>query len=210
MEYKCFEFKADDIKDGIVEGYASTFGNMDLGLDIVEKGAFKKTVKENNGKFPILADHDPSKQIGWNKEAKEDDRGLWVRGIIDVNVQLGKERLSLAKTALEIGAPMGLSIGYGTIKSEPDVANTRVRRLKELKLYEYSFVTFPMNTSAMITAAKSMGQIDKATFLINHILNEGISLKDLEIALHQEAAKKDFDPTVLGQSIDDLLKHFSN
>ncbi len=105
---------------------------------------------------------------------------------------------------------MGLSIGYGTIKSEPDSSNSRIRLLKELKMYEYSFVTFPMNTEAMLTAAKGMGAIDKATYLLKHILNSGVSLSDLEIALRQEAAKKDFDPTRLSQSLDDLLLHFKN
>ena len=32
------------------------------------------------------------------------------------------------------------------------------RKLKELKLYEYSLVTFPMNTMAMATAAKQFNQ----------------------------------------------------
>lgn len=210
MEYKTFAFKADNITKGIIEGYASTFGNLDLGLDIVEKGAFKKTIQENKGRVPILADHNPYEQIGWNKQAHEDEKGLAVSGLIDQNVQKGKERLSLAKTALEIGAPFGLSIGYGTIKSEPDTANSRIRRLKELKLYEYSFVTFPMNTEAMLTAAKGVGAIDKATYLLKHILNSGVSISDLEIALRMEAAKKDYDPMELSQSLDNLLQHFSN
>jgi HK97 family phage prohead protease len=210
LQFKTFEFKADNVKDGIVEGYASTFGNVDLGLDIVVKGAFTKTINEKQGKFPILADHDSTKQIGWNLQASEDSKGLFVKGQIDLNVQLGKERLSLAKTALDIGAPFGLSIGYMTIKAEPDSANPRIRLLKELKLFEYSFVTFPMNTDAMLTAAKSVGEIDKARFLLNHIINEGVSIKDLEIALREEAAKKDYDPAELGQSLDNLIAHFSN
>ena len=48
---------------------------------------------------------------------------------------------------------MGLSIGYDTIKSEPGPDGTR--RLKELALHEVSITPFPMNTEAMITAAKN-------------------------------------------------------
>jgi len=152
-----FEIKAatEENGKGVIEGYASTFGNIDLGLDIVDKGAFAKTLQENGGKIPILADHNPSKQIGWNLEATEDNIGLKVRGELDIeNNQLAKERFSLAKKAKEIGASFGLSIGYMTIKEEPDSDNPAVRRLKEVKLLEYSFVTFPMNTQAMVTAAK--------------------------------------------------------
>lgn len=56
-EIKTFDFKVDatDVKSGLIRGYASTFGNIDLGDDIVEQGAFKKTLKETGGKWPILA-----------------------------------------------------------------------------------------------------------------------------------------------------------
>lgn len=214
IEYKTFKFdikEADEDKnEGRVEGYASTFGNVDLGLDIVDKGAFKRTIRDSKGKIPILADHSPYEQIGWNEEAEEDNKGLLVRGALDLNVQKGKERYSLAKKALKIGAPMGLSIGYFTIKAEPDAENPRIRHLKELALLEYSFVTFPMNTQAMVTAAKSIGAVDKARFLIEQLKQQGVSIQDLELALRQEAALVDEDPTKISQSIDNLIQKFRN
>lgn len=214
IEYKTFEFEltetkeADDNQDvGIIEGYASTFGNVDLGLDVIDKGAFKKTIKESKN-WPILADHNPYTPIGMNTEAIEDSRGLKVVGELELGVRLAKERYLLAKQAKRHGGRAGLSIGYATIKAEPDSDNPRIRRLKELKMYEYSFVTFPMNTQAMVTAAKSVGAIDKATFLIHHLKEHGISLKDLEIALQKEAADQDLDPTKISQSIDNLITKF--
>lgn len=206
IEIKTFSLKVNDVDSkGNIRGYASTFGNVDLGFDIVDKGAFKKSIKENNGKFPILADHNPSKQIGWNLRAEEDEFGLYVEGQIDLNVQDGREKYSLAKTALEIGAKMGLSIGYMTIKAEPDREKPMVRRLKELKLFEYSIVTFPMNTEAMVTGAKSLVGIDKASFLIQQLLSNGVSREELEQALHVEAALKSDDPTQLSQSMDRMI-----
>lgn len=212
LEYKTFSFKFDNVNEvkdeGRVEGYASTFGNVDLGLDVVVKGAFKKTLKDNKGRVPILADHDPYSQIGWNEKGFEDDTGLGVVGALMLGVQKAKERYVLAKKALELDAPAGLSIGYMTIMGEPSSENPRIRMLKELKLYEYSFVTFPMNTQAMVTAAKSMGAIDKAQVLIEQCISQGVSVKDLELALRQEAAKQDFDPVKLNQSFDDLILKF--
>src|SRR5699024_11634335 len=38
------EWKAAADDDGTLEGYASTFGNVDLGQDVVEKGAFLDTI----------------------------------------------------------------------------------------------------------------------------------------------------------------------
>lgn len=204
-EFKTFSFKLDDADSkGIIRGFASTFGNIDLGDDVMEMGAFKKTLKENKGIVPILDSHDPTKQIGWNMRAEETDKGLFVEGKINLESQLGREKYALAKQAVELGAKMGLSIGYGTIKADPDKDRPRVRRLKEVKLYEYSIVTFPMNTEAMITAVKQMNINDA----IKGVLEQGFTLEDLEKALLlKEAAAEPQDP-LIEQSLDNLIKLF--
>lgn len=210
VETKSFELEIKDAdSNGMIRGYASTFGNIDQGMDLVDKGAFKKSIKESKGLFPILADHDPAKQIGWNLRAEEDDKGLYVEGKLDLNVQAAREKYSLAKTAMENGAKMGLSIGYMTIKAEPDRDKPMVRRLKELKLFEYSIVTFPMNALAMITAMKSnfksMQSIDSLKNLIEELKQNGITHSDLLMALHDnEAAEKKDDPSV-AQSLTQLI-----
>lgn len=208
-EIKTFSFKVDDMDEkGMVRGYASTFGNVDLGLDIVDKGAFKKSIKESGGKIPILADHNPSEQLGWNLRAEEDDKGLFVEGKLDLNVEKARERYSLAKTALEIGASFGLSIGYMTIKAEPDAKNPRIRRLKELKLFEYSMVTFPMNTEAMLTGAKSLVGVDRAHYMISELAKQGISRDEIKLALGiNPAATMSEDPDETIQSIDAIIKN---
>lgn len=214
-----FEIKDADEKKGMIEGYASTFGNIDLGLDVVDKGAFSKTIRESGGKVPILADHNPSKQIGWNLSASEDEKGLLVKGELDVeNNQAAKERFSLVRKALEIGAKAGLSIGYYTIKAEPDVENPRIRRLKELKLFEYSLVTFPMNTEAMTTAAKHWAEgLQKDTLnesvlaFIEQLKSRGFSMDDINQALLDSgAAEKASDPDNLIQSMDRLISAMKN
>lgn len=207
VEFKTFSLKLDDVdSQGTIRGYASTFGNIDLGFDVVDKGAFKKSIKESSGKFPILADHDPSKQIGWNFRAEEDDTGLFVEGKLDLNVQSAREKYSLAKTAMNLGAKMGLSIGYMTIKAEPDREKPMVRHLKELKLFEYSIVTFPMNTEAMITSAKSLAGVDRANYLLSELAKSGVSRDEMKIALQVEAATNQEDPNKYIQSLDALLK----
>lgn len=206
IQFKTFALKLDDVdKQGTIRGYASTFGNVDLGLDIVDKGAFKKSLKENNGVFPILADHNPSNQIGWNMRAMEDDNGLFVEGKLDLNVQAAREKYSLAKSALELGAKMGLSIGYSTIKAEPDRDNPMIRRLKEVKLYEYSMVTFPMNTEAMVTAAKSWTGLDRIHLVLKELEQNGIPREELLQALRKSEAALSDDPNRLIQSFDKLI-----
>ena len=54
----------------------------------------------------------------------------------------------------------GLSIGFDTVKDAVDGA---VRHLKEIRLWEGSIVTFPMNEKALITSVKARRQA-KADF----------------------------------------------
>ena len=78
---KAFGFEIAEVKQdegengpvGIIEGYASTFGNVDVVGDIIEAGAFAKTIREKKGVWPLLLDHNPSKHVGWNLEAVEDE-----------------------------------------------------------------------------------------------------------------------------------------
>ena len=67
--------------DGAFSGYASLFGRMDLGKDIVERGAFAKSLvtRGANG-IRMLFQHDPKEPIGVWTEIREDARGLFVRG----------------------------------------------------------------------------------------------------------------------------------
>lgn len=212
LEFKTFELeiKEAEAQDeyGRFEGYASTFGNVDLGLDVVDQGAFARTLKQNKGKFPILADHDWTSHIGYNETGREDKTGLFVSGAVNLKVQKGVEKFALAKQALNLDTRMGLSIGYSTIQSKQDDTNPRIRHLTELKLWEYSFVTFPMNVESMVTAAKSLGGIDKAKFLLQQLKLQDISIVDLEMALRLEAAETDRDPKQILHSLDNLINKF--
>jgi len=155
-ETKTFPFKMSAVEEsGEFFGYASTFGNVDLGGDVIDRGAFKKTLNDSGGKLPLLDHHDPTRQIGWNLEAREDARGLFVRGRLNLEVQAAREKHALMRQATAIGARMGLSIGFRTVRDERDREDTRVRRLKEIHLMEYSVVTFPMNPQAGVTAVKA-------------------------------------------------------
>lgn len=210
-EFKTFEFKVSTAEAngdiGYIEGYASTFGNIDLGDDVVDKGAFNKTIKDKKGVFPILLDHMPTKQIGWNLEASEDDYGLHVKGEIQLITEEAKNRYLLAKRAKDLGTKSGLSIGYSAVKAEPDKNQKQVRRLKELKLYEYSLVTFPMNEMASITQAKAVeaffDRVQKQGYDVNELFE---ALEKLGVKSKQtQAASSEIDPNVL-QSMDKLIK----
>ncbi len=132
---------------------------MDLGGDVIAPNAFTRTLIETGGRVPILDHHNPDRQIGWNLVAREDRRGLFVIGQLDLNVQVARERHSLMRLAEQVGGRTGLSIGFQTVDAEMDAENPSVRHLFEVELMEYSLVTFPMNPQAGVTAVKQDGPL---------------------------------------------------
>ena len=155
MQFKnaTFELKREPDSDGVFEGYASIFGVVDQGMDVVERGAFTKSLGSGR-KVKLLWQHDMAQPIGVWDEIKEDERGLFVKGRILKDVQKGKEAMALMRA----GAIDSMSIGYRTIEAM-DEGNGRVRKLMEVELHEVSLVTFPMLPDAVITDVKSIKTI---------------------------------------------------
>ena len=145
-----FELKREPDTDGVFEGYASVFGVVDQGMDVVERGAFTKSLGSGR-KVKMLWQHDYWQPIGVWDEIREDERGLYVKGRVLKDVQQGSEALALLKA----GALDSMSIGYRTIESMQE-GNGGVRKLMEIDLLEVSLVTFPMLPEAMVTDVKSI------------------------------------------------------
>ena len=86
--------------DGSFDGYASVFGNVDFDGDVIDKGAFKRTIDHSKGVVPILWQHDRTQPVGWNASAEEDGFGLKVSGRLMVDTEIGRTALSFLKTGL--------------------------------------------------------------------------------------------------------------
>jgi HK97 family phage prohead protease len=138
--------------DGTFSGYASLFGEADLGRDMVLAGAFKASLaKRGAAGVKMLFQHDPNEPIGVWLQVREDSRGLFVKGKLTTEVARAREVLSLMRA----GALDGLSIGYRTVRGRTD-PKTGIRRLAELDLWEISVVTFPMLPGARVSAVKAV------------------------------------------------------
>jgi HK97 family phage prohead protease len=144
------------IEGGVeIKGYASFFGDVDQGNDVVQKGAYATSLgalKAAGRGVKMLWQHDPAQPIGVWDEVREDARGLFVKGRILQSVAKGREAIAL----IEAGAIDGLSIGYRTVKASKNTKGQRL--LQELELWEVSLVTFPMLPSARV-GAKADGLI---------------------------------------------------
>lgn len=151
IQHKSFSLtlKREPDQDGIFEGYASVFGVVDQGMDVVERGAFAKSLGRR--KVKMLWQHEMDKPIGVWEDIYEDERGLFVRGRILKEVEKGREAMALLKA----GAIDSMSIGYRTIEAAPE-GDGRVRKLLEVDLFEISLVTFPMLPDAKVTNVKSI------------------------------------------------------
>ena len=137
-------------EDGAFSGYASKFGIKDRNEDIVQKGAFKKSLKTYKAKgIKMLWQHDPWQPIGFWTKMEEDDIGLYVEGQLLLDVQQAKEAHSFIKA----GVIDAMSIGYITTKAKYE-KDSRVRTILEADLREVSLVSFAALPSATISEVK--------------------------------------------------------
>jgi HK97 family phage prohead protease len=148
VEKANFSLKIKSVQpDGTFTGIGAVYNNVDLGGDKILPGAFTRTLAAGKA-FPLLWNHDPAQPIGTVK-ATETQQGLIVEGQLLLSDSTGAKVYNLLKAQVI----KGLSIGYETIKS---AFVDDVRELQELKLWEVSVCTFPMNESAMVTGIKAM------------------------------------------------------
>ena len=128
------------------EGYASVFGNIDRVGDMVMRGAFQK---QNGDRVILMHNHRTNVGVA---DIKEDDKGLFVKGYINQEIQSGREGYSL----LKMGAVDKMSFGYEVKGIKRAIkGGEEYNELLELKTHEVSFVDFPANPETAITAVKS-------------------------------------------------------
>lgn len=200
-EHKSFKFelKEVDTETGIFEGYGSTFGGEpDSYGDVVDKGAFSKTISEGSKRIKILWNHQTLEPIGKPVELREDEHGLYIKGKLSLGVQRAREVLSLMKD----GVINELSIGYDTIT---EAVEGKVRHLKEVRLWDVSPVSFAANPAATITAVKKI-----ETLTSEAPKNEPPKDTQEEAALMKlaelQSIAKGFDTIKADRRVEELLK----
>lgn len=149
------DFKAAEDGSGTFTGYASTFRNEDLVRDVVDVGAFTKTLQQSKGVVPVLMAHMGSQMVGVGVDAHEDAKGLFVTAALTLDNTHGANAYANIKAATKYGLKLGLSIGYGIPEGGATWDEKRgVRHLKQIDLYEYSIAPVPANPKARITGVK--------------------------------------------------------
>lgn len=181
MELKREAFEADielkqDGEEGVFTGFASTFGNMDHHRDVIERGAFAKTIKKRGPRgIKLLAFHNPDEPIGVLNRIEEKPRGLEVEG----QLALGVQRAAEVHQLMQMRALDAMSIGFQTKEFEIN-EDRRVRTLKEIDLFEVSIVTFPANERARIRTVKeclASGELPEVKTVERVLRDAGFSIK---------------------------------
>lgn len=153
MEYlHGIEIKEADEKKGTFEGLAAVYDNVDLGGDVIEPGAFRKSLRKRKH-VPLLDGHFRGR-IG-SAALRDSKEGLRAQGIINMEQEHGRDVFSDIVFGLKHPPPMGLSIGYQTIVADRDL-KLDARRLKEAQVHEVSTTPIPMNPEALIESAKEL------------------------------------------------------
>ena len=163
MEKKVFPFECKvDMDKNTFEGYFSIKGNIDAGNDRVMGGAFTKTFQENRKRIKGLYMHDIKKPFSKPIEIYEDSKGAYVKGSISL-CSWGQD----LKILMSDGIVDEMSFGYDTIKYDNSKENGEIiRNLRELKVWEYSPVTWGMNSDTNITNVK---ELDRFNNLIDEL-----------------------------------------
>ena len=135
-------------QNGAVAGYACYFNIVDENNDIILPTAFQflPTVRYPTDDPPVkfLYQHDITRPIGKWTLIKPDSMGLYVEGILNLDLPDGLSAAIMTKNQIIDG----LSIGYKPVSSYTDSAGRRV--LDNIILYEISLVTFPCQKNARL------------------------------------------------------------
>ena len=220
------ELKDLDTTKRIVTGYLSAFGNKDHDGDIIEQGAFAKSISERKNKIFFLNQHNWSQPHGKFNVLKEDSKGLYFESKPLLDTTYSSDLLKL----YDAGVVKEHSIGFQVIVDEWD-RDTQIRTIKEVKLFEGSNVTLGANSKTPFTGMKGLNlkEIDDQSKLLIKAIRNGTFTDDtfalLELALKQlqldsynlgfnnKESLTDEPPNVThikGKPISEIIKEFTN
>lgn len=156
---RVFEVKEETrngVKIGIIEGYIATW-DIDRGdyfgiKDQFIKGAFLASIMEHKNKNRQIRfnDHHGRTVGGFPIDTvREDDKGLFGVGEVNLEVQQGREAYMLAKQGVLVDFSIGFSVEESTLDEQNDL-----RTITKATVWEGSIVSEPMNPAANVTAVK--------------------------------------------------------
>lgn len=204
MQYKTLDFEIktleEDSKFYKFTGFAAVSGNVDRGGDMIEPGAFKRTVDHHvKSGWPITWMHDTSKIIGGGMGSVVDGK-LQIEGRLYKGVSLANEVYALMQPSdiQPKGVINAMSIGYHIPNGGSFIKNN-IRHLKEVAVHEVTLgpLAMVMNPQAVVIDVK----------LFTDSLKSGLLKLNSDLQADLELVKYG-DPHDLAQTIRKMLKEF--
>jgi len=162
MLYKSCITQVKDIDEkGVVSFYGSIFNTADRVKDIVDPGAYTKTISENFNEIQHYKNHDSTLMPGVIQKGglEQDSEGLLSRSKLILDTQLGRETYEQYKAMAEAGKSMGHSIGYVPVRQQK--SSDGFNHLKEVFLFEISTLTkMAAHPDALTVGIKSFEELD--------------------------------------------------
>lgn len=176
MTFKvCVKSLFTPLEEGSIEGYASVFGGVDSYGDTIEKTAFDNVIKSGQKPLMFYQHNRWSIPIGVWEEMSVDEKGLKVKGRLNLELEEAREVYS----ALKFGSLNGMSIGFRMKDKDYEYDDEDICHIKNIsELLEISIVNFPADKEARIDNVKSEDRDLNDIRDCEHYLRElGISKK---------------------------------
>lgn len=154
-----------DMKQGIVTGYAASFGTLDSDRDIIMPGAFAKTINDQGPKsaqprIKHLLNHNTSQPLGVPEVLKEDDKGLYYESKVGTNA-IAVDFLKMVDSGLITEHSIGYSVLRKTVINPDADWRDQTTHLHELKLWEFSSLTaWGANQYTPLTGVKTAKSVE--------------------------------------------------
>ena len=153
MTFKvCVKSLFTPLEEGSIEGYASVFGGVDSYGDTIEKTAFDNVIKSGQKPLMFYQHNRWSLPIGVWESLSVDEKGLKVKGRLNLELAEAREVYS----ALKFGSLNGMSIGFRMKDKDYEYDDEDICHIKNIsELLEISIVNFPADKAAQIDSVKS-------------------------------------------------------
>jgi HK97 family phage prohead protease len=156
-----------DPAEGVFEAIVSVFGNKDSYGDVVMPGAFTDSLaawKASGNPIPVYYSHrmdDPDFNIGHVVDAKETDRGLWVKAQLDVADALPGSKAPQVHRLMKGGRLSQFSFAYEIHEAAMEKTDELgdYFALRKLGIYEVGPTPVGANDQTELLAVKSAARI---------------------------------------------------
>lgn len=179
IEFNAYDTELNVSDNGTMSGYAVVWGVVDNKGDIHHKGAYSKTIEQNQS-FPLLPNHDQNDPIGYTTSVVEDDHGLKFEANFASTDTAQKYR-----TLMQEGVVKKVSMGWSALRWSRN--ENGGRNIHEVKLFEISPVVVPVGEETMILEVNNVDVTQEKPDVLDRFYGLAKNIGDKKFKLSNQA-----------------------